>query len=155
MSRPAARTKRWLTKGQHIGAVAQDGFTLLEVLVAFVIVFLASVAIFRGGRESLRSVSVAGRTEEALAIGQARLSGFEGVAIPGGTELRGDETGGFHWTLRATPLGSIALRAGVGSSMGSTVLYRVSVTVSWTGGDHLSSVSLQSQRLTPMPPSLP
>ena len=146
---PANRTVRF-REGRCEPAPSQAGFTLLETLVAFIIVLLASMALFRGGRNGLRSASTAGRVEEAVALAQTRLNGFDAVASQ--TQTEGDDRDGLHWMLQATPLGSVPVRGGTAETTGRTVLYRVSVRVSWTDGDRSSHVSLQTERLTPLPP---
>lgn len=146
-------------EGQRTPVRPSAGFTLLEVLVAFVIVSLASIALFRGGRDGLRGVSQAGRIEAAVALAQSRLSYFDALPDPAspdslGYDREGDDSG-LHWTLHATPLGSVPRRGSAGRVPGNTILYRVAVTVAWTDGERSTSVSLESQRLTPATPLPP
>ncbi len=136
------------------------GFTLLETLVAFVIVSLALVALLRGGAEGLRGAGAAGRTEEAVALARSHLSAFAGLAAPTAEDLQGDEGGGFHWQLRVTPLDSLTTTAPGRTrrdpaALSQTTLYQVSVTVSWMAGQRRSSVRLDTLRLTPVPPQVP
>ena len=136
------------------------GFTLLEVLVAFVIVSLATVALLEGGATGLRGVGAAGRTEDAVALARSHLSAFDGLAAPAAEDLQGDEGEGFHWRLIVAPLDSLAATAPgrtrrEPATLTQTTLYQVSVIVSWMGGRHRSSVRLDTQRLTPVPPQLP
>lgn len=127
------------------------GFTLIEVMVAFIIVAFALMALLQGDADGLRGVIAAGRTEEAVALAQARLSAFAAQPVLTAGELQGDDADGFHWRLLATPLGSLPLKGPIRRLQQETVLYRVAVTVSWMAGPHPSSVSLESQRLTPLP----
>ncbi len=136
------------------------GFTLLEVLVAFVIVSLALAALLRGGADGLRGAGAAGRTEDAVALARSHLSAFAALAAPTAEDLQGDEGGGFHWRLRVTPLDSLTATVPgrtrrEPAALTQTTLYQVSVTVSWTAGRRQSSVRLETQRLTPVPPQLP
>ena len=137
------------------GWQGQRGFTLLETMVAFIIVSFAVVALVRGGGDGLGNVVVAGQTEKALALAQARLSAFAAEAEPAGEELQGDDAGGFHWRLLATPVDSLPLRGPARRLQEKTTLYRLSATVSWADGRRRRSVTLDTQRLTPLSPLLP
>ena len=149
-------------QGAQTGAVTprDAGFTLLEVLVAFIIVSLALVALLDGGAAGLRGAAAAGRVEDAVALARSHLSSFDALAAPTAEDLQGDEGNGFHWRLRVAPLDSLTATA-LGrtrrdpAALTQTTLYQVSVIVSWRAGRQQSSVRLDTQRLTPMPPQLP
>jgi len=135
--------------------IAHDrGFTLLETLVAFTILSIALIPLFRGGFESLRAVDVAGQTEIAVALAQSRLRLFEELVEPGSQERQGDD-GPYHWLLRIVPLDSVPASAFGGKRQAPTVLYQVLATVSWETQGRRSSVRLDTRRLTPVPPVLP
>ena len=73
------------------------GFTLLEVLIAFVIAALALAVLFRGGIDGLLAARIAGRSEEAVARAQSRLTALcHGTRLAPGTQA-GDDGGGFAW----------------------------------------------------------
>ncbi len=136
------------------------GFTLLEVMVAFVIVSLALVALLEGGADGLRGVGAAGRVEDAVALARSHLSAFDALAAPTAEDLQGDEGDGFHWRLRVTPLDSLTSTAPGRTrrdpaTLTQTTLFQVSVVVSWMTGRQQSSVRLDTQRLTPVPPPPP
>ena len=131
------------------------GFTLLEVVVALIIVSLGFVALLRGGAGGLHSVSVAAQTEQAVALAEARLAAFGAAGDPGAVDWQGDEGRGFHWRLHATPEGSVALSGPLSQLVAQTTLYRVAVTVSWQNGARPASVSLETQRLTKLPANGP
>lgn len=83
----------------------EDGFTLLEVLVALVIALLAFAVIYRGGAETLLTDQVATRTVTALAHAQSRLSAIcRGGSIAAGTD-EGDDGNGYRWASTITSLG--------------------------------------------------
>jgi general secretion pathway protein I len=126
----------------------EHGFTLLEVLVAFVIAALALGVLFQGSAGGLRSTQVAGRYEEAVARARSHLAamGTNSSLIPGKRE--GDDGDGFHWQVQVRPLAT-ARAAG-----GPVELYAVSVAVSWMDGATDGSrrvVQLNSDRIGQVP----
>ena len=124
------------------------GFTLLEVLVAFVIAALALGVLFEGAVGSLRSTRVSARTEEALARARSHLATVgHGVALRPTTQ-EGDDGSSYHWSLRIAPQQSAA--GSGGPQAPRLVLYAVQVTESWPdpgSGDGTRAVVLRTERL--------
>jgi len=79
----------------------ERGFTLLEVLVAFVIAAMAVAVLVEGVLGGLRSADVAGRYEEAIARARSRLAALGTNIVAGDTQ--GDDGGSYHWHLRVAP----------------------------------------------------
>jgi general secretion pathway protein I len=78
---------------------AEAGFTLLEVLVAFVIAALASIVLYQAGFSGASESVAAARYQEAVVRAQSRLATL-GVQTPLQPErLSGDDGGGFHWQI--------------------------------------------------------
>lgn len=103
----------------------QAGFTLIEVLVAFVIVTLALAVAYRGMLDGITATQLSNRTQDALSRAQSHLA-----AVGHGMQLTpldesGEDGSTFHWHVRITP-GQTA----TGTSSG-LVLYQVQVTESW------------------------
>jgi general secretion pathway protein I len=119
-------------------AGAARGFTLLEVLIAFVIAALALGAMARSGASSLDSIRIAARYEEALARARSRLAvAVHGNALTPG-DLEGDDGGGYRWRVRITPVATTAGRAAAGPRRLLRVpvtLYAVTVWVWWGEGE--------------------
>ena len=122
------------------GGAGQGGFTLLEVLIAFVIAAAALTALTRAGLDGLLSLQAASRYEQALARAQSRLAtALHGPPLRPGT-LEGDDGGGFRWRVQVRPadgptvqpLGSRGARR---LMRVQSVLFAVSVQVWWGGGD--------------------
>jgi general secretion pathway protein I len=122
------------------GRTGQGGFTLLEVLIAFVIAAAALTALTRAGIDGLLALNTASRYEEALTRAQSRLAtALHGAPLLPGT-LEGDDGGGFRWRVQVRltdgptlqPLGSRGARR---LMRVQTVLYAVSVQVWWGAGD--------------------
>lgn len=125
----------------------ERGFTLLEVLVAFVIAALALGVLFRGTLDGLRSAQAAGRYEEAVTRARSRLAALTAGGLTPG-DHQGDDGNGFHWRERITAIETAAPPPpGTG---GSLALYAVSVGVSWTDGKR-RTVELDSERIGPAP----
>jgi general secretion pathway protein I len=128
---------------------AQDsGFTLLEVVVALVITALAVVGLFQAASGGLLAVSAAGRVEEAIQRAQSHLAavGRSAALIQG--EFTDDDGGGYHWRLRARPIGTRQVAAPDGNATASATLFDVEVAISWPGRSGERSVVLKTMRLS-------
>lgn len=116
------------------GGIRDAGFTLVEVLVAFVIAALALGVLYRGGVDGLLSARVAGRMEEAVARAQSRLAGLcHGAKLTDGTQS-GDDGGGFSWRASVATAASVAVPRGTAEEARRPLratLFAVHVTVSW------------------------
>jgi general secretion pathway protein I len=131
---------RWLrnaTRAARHPPARAGGFTLVEVLIAFVIAFLALGVLAQAGADGLRSLHGASRYEEALARARSRLA----IALHGAPLLpgdhQGDDGGGFRWRVLVTPADGPVVRPlgerGPRRLMRvQTTLYAVSVQVWWT-----------------------
>ena len=82
-----------------------DGFTLLEVMIAFVIAALALSLLYQGATGGLRATASATRTEEAVSLAKSHLAAIgrgEGIAQQ---ETSGEDGDGFSWHLHIQPIG--------------------------------------------------
>ncbi len=125
----------------------ENGFTLLEVVVALAIAGLALVGLFRAGSGGLFAVDTAAREEEAVQRAQSHLAavGRDAALVEG--EFTGDDGGGFRWTLRVSALTSRQSLAQDGVSPTTTTLFNVEVAISWPGHEGSRSVVLRTLRL--------
>lgn len=124
--------------------VRQTGYTLIEVLVAFMILALALTVLMRIFSGGLRNVSVSSDYAMATLIAESRLAAA-GIDVP----LRPGETSGtegerFQWTLNVQ---DYQPRPGYRSAAQGVDAYRVTVTVEWPNGDNTRSVGLSTVRL--------
>jgi general secretion pathway protein I len=124
-----------------------NGFTLLEVVVALAIAGLALVGLFRAGSGGLVSVDTAARAEEAVQRAQSHLAavGRDAALVEG--ELTGDDGDGYRWALRVRPLTARQSLAPDGVSSTTTTLFNVEVAISWPGPAGERSVVLRTLRL--------
>ena len=124
--------------------VRQSGYTLIEVLVAFVILALALTVLLRIFSGGLRNVSVSSDYATATLIAESRLAAT-GIDVP----LRPGETSGtegerFEWTVSVQ---DYEPWPGYRSAAKGVDAYRVTVTVEWPNGDNTRSVGLSTVRL--------
>lgn len=123
----------------------ERGFTLLEVLIAFIIAGLALGALTRGAAGGLQSARVAGHYEEALSRARSRMATL-GVGMQPG-EQRGDDGGGFSWRVAVTPVATGERARGEAARAKRAVLYAVVVGVSWELDGGRREVVLSTERV--------
>lgn len=121
-----------------------SGYTLVEVLVAFVILAMALSVLLRIFSGGVRNVGVSSDYAKAVLIAESRLAtaGIDDTLAPGETD--GVENGRFRWTRVVTDYEpSFGYRAAVKGLRA----YHVSVSVSWPNGDKERRVELNTVRL--------
>jgi general secretion pathway protein I len=135
-----------------------SGFTLIEVLVAFVIAALALGVLYEGAAGGLRVGLRARRVAAALSHARSHLAALGAGALAAG-EQSGDDGGGFRWRGRVTPLATVPLggdAAGVSDARGPRlVLYGIAVRIDWDADGGPGHVTLDSERLGLAPPPPP
>ena len=115
------------------------GFTLIEVLVAFVIAALSLAVLARAAVDGLGSAHLSAQYTEALARARSRIAGLPSPPTAG--DFQGDEGNGFHWHLRVSSGSRVTTRQNV-----NLVLYDVAVSISWTDGDRKRVLQLDTKR---------
>lgn len=131
--------------GMGSGRSEQSGFTILEVLVAFVVAALLLSMILSGFSQGLSNLARVDTRAQAALIAQSRLAevGVLSPLQPGVYQGVEDAGRRYSWRVNVTPLDwEYAGRLAV---MG-TVLYRVDVQVSWGEGRGANSFELMSLR---------
>ena len=128
------------------------GFTLLEVIVALVIVALASVALLQAAGSGLHATRSAALYDEAVVRARSHLAtAMYGMRLAP-LDQNGEDGGGFHWRLRVAPVTTAALRPigpvepGQPASF-PVVLDEISTWISWRDGDATRQVVLQSEQV--------
>jgi general secretion pathway protein I len=111
------------------------GFTLLEVMAAFVIAALASIVLYQAGFNGAAEAATAARTQEAVVRTQSRLASIGVLTALQPEQLSGDDGGGFRWRLSIAPA----------QANGPLTLYNVQVTESFGN----RQVTLTTKRLGP------
>lgn len=125
----------------------QGGFTLLEVLVAFIIAALALGVLYQGALGGLLSTRIAAQYQDALSRGRSRLAtiGHGSAIVPG--EQAGDDGGGYRWRTRITAVEQPARPPGAAPAVPVPVLYAVTVAIGWGEGSAARSLQLDSRRV--------
>jgi general secretion pathway protein I len=122
------------------------GFTLLEVLIAFVIAALALGVMFNVAVDALKSTAISARYEEAVVRARSHLA----MATKGGSLMPGDWSGddgdGYRWRIHVVPVSETTTRTTGGPAV-PLVLYAVSVSITWTDNDHTRQVQLDTEQI--------
>lgn len=117
------------------------GFTLIEVLVAFIILAFSLGTVFTVFSDSLRSVRLGEEYARATAIAQARLDLVEASGLTGRGVEEGDEESGYRWRVEIAEATGLPVVTGESD----LVPVEISVTVSW-GVANARSVTLTTIR---------
>lgn len=112
------------------------GFSLLEVLVAFVVLALVGTALFRLFGASLNNVSLAEDYSRATLYGESRLAAAAVEApLREGSAQGTSEDGRYAWTTQIEPYvgpGTTPDQQRMGQML-PMLAWRISVTVAWPG----------------------
>jgi len=103
------------------------GFTLIEVLVAFVILAFSLGALFSLFSGSLRSVRLGEDYAQATALAQAQLARIDADGLTGIGVETGETEDRYRWSLEAAPMQDWESAAGNGEFQPLSV----TVAVSW------------------------
>jgi general secretion pathway protein I len=125
---------------------SEQGFSLIEVLVAFMILAMSLTVLMRIFSGGLANVAVAGDYSRALVLAQSQLAraGVSEPLAPG--DLGGTWEQQFHWRQVVRPY----MPWDTDSNASLTVsAYLVSVIVEWERGGRDGRIQLESVRLQP------
>lgn len=118
------------------------GFTLIEVLVAFLILAFSLGALFSLFSGSLQSVRLGEDYAHAMALAREQLSRIDADGIAGQGIEAGETEDGYRWQMEFAPLPEPTARSG----SGDIEPLAVTVTVTW-GARENRSLSLSTIRL--------
>lgn len=133
-------------KNQSIAFHQQRGFTILEVLVAFLVAALLLSVILSGFSTGLSSLARTDRMSQAALVAQSRLSEL-GVLEPleeGQSSGRDEQHQDYRWQIMVEPF-VWEYAAVLNQQM--TTLYKVDIEVFWPAGDKEHSFLLSTLRL--------
>ena len=120
----------------------ERGFSLIEVLVSFVLLSMSLAVILQIFSVNLRAVDTARKQTRALILAESKLAGLgnEIPLIPG--EQVG-ESGAFRWRLTVSPYVEDADE----DNRVIHELYDVAMTVNWKRGAGISEIRLKTLRV--------
>ncbi|SDZ78149.1 general secretion pathway protein I [Thiothrix caldifontis] len=127
---------------------SNKGFSLLEVLVAFVVMGLVVGVLLQLFGSAMRSVALADEYSFAVQVAESRLAAVGSEIEVEEGNISGDEPGSaYRWEVQMSP---IELSEALEKMPLPLQLYRVEVVVTWKSGDsarefHLSSLRFGEQ----------
>jgi general secretion pathway protein I len=122
---------------------AEAGFTLIEVLIAFVIAAGGLTALFQLLSGNMAGMSRAEAREHATQIAQSRLAELQASPGLAPGHLRGQADRRFSWAASVQPYGPVLT-----SRQGQAIpLHALTVTVRWRDGASQQQVSLSTLHL--------
>ena len=128
-------------------AARQKGLSLLELLVAFVIMAIALGVLYKASGASARAVGDAERYQRAVFLVHSLLEARDGVP-PGGWHASG-QSAGYDWTVRSQPYVTDVSR----SSPDVVELHQLSIAVAWLERGQIRQIEVSTLRpqRKPMP----
>jgi len=134
MTRPSGIAAR--ARGTRGGRVSARGFSLLEVLVAFVILALVATALFRLFSASLGNASAAEDWSRALLLAESQLDlAASAQPLREGADRGSDDTGRIRWETHVAPYvpSDVSPELETASDALATRLFRVTADVTFPG----------------------
>jgi general secretion pathway protein I len=120
----------------------EDGFTLVEIVVALAILALSVTVLLGVISDGLRRTDQAARMARATSLAQSLLAKL-GTELPAQQgETTGELADGFRWRLRLEPYGD-----NVDRQQWPVGAYNVSAEIAWGAGGGERSVVLTTLRL--------
>lgn len=113
------------------------GFSLLEMLVAMVILGVSLGVLYQAVGGSTRSIAMDEKYSYGVELASSLLADNAVVSVSG-LSVQGQTEGGFSWIVEASPL-SLA-----GSSLSTGALQNIEVLVTWHDGGKERRVLLHS-----------
>jgi general secretion pathway protein I len=130
---------------------SESGFTLMEVMIAFVISALALGVLFSGTTQGLRATEQAGKYAEAISLARSHLAAIGHGAAIAQQDTSGTDGDGFDWHLHVQPLGTRHLTLSDSDRANDTpstmaILYDIAVTESWKDAGRTRRLVLATHR---------
>lgn len=128
-------------------SVCNKGFSLLEVLVAFVVMGLVVGVILQLFGSSMRGVALSDEYSFAVQVAESRLAAVGNEIEVEDGSVSGEEKGsGYRWEVQMEPLDAANLSEKLEKVQLPLQLYRVEVAVTWQGDGKPRELHLSSLR---------
>ncbi|WML89809.1 prepilin-type N-terminal cleavage/methylation domain-containing protein [Thiothrix lacustris] len=123
---------------------SNKGFSLLEVMVAFVVMGLVVGAILQLFGASMNSVALSDEYSFAIQVAESRLAAVGNeIKVKDGNESGEEKGSGYRWEVKMSP---ITLSDEMEKIPVPLQLYQVEVQVTWKSGDKPREFNLSSLR---------
>ena len=125
----------------------QAGFSLLEILVAFVVMAFVVGVILQLFGTSMRSVALADEYSYAVQVAESHLAAV-GTEIPveAGEQSGKEKNSAYAWQIKMQPIEAATLNDKLEKLPLTVQLYQVESIVTWQQGDKPRSLQLTSLR---------
>ena len=119
-----------------------QGFSLIEMVVAMVIMSLALSVLYQSASGATRNVRVSAEYSQALALAESTMDAFSALLFIGKQET--GKYGSFEWSARAEPLSSTVNHSAEHRGDSRYALTYVTVSVTWANERNRREVVLRS-----------
>ncbi|MEZ5572078.1 MAG: prepilin-type N-terminal cleavage/methylation domain-containing protein [Halioglobus sp.] len=119
------------------GRYKSAGFSLLEMVVALLILALALGTLYRAASGATRNVRIDERYAYGVELASSLLAD-NGMVPNSGVNISGETSSGFHWYVKTQ---AVAIGQ---NSMWKDLLHEIEVGVSWVDGQKQREVVLNS-----------
>ncbi len=138
--------------GRSRGAARARGFSLLEVLVAFVVLALVATALFRLFSGALNNAGAAEDYSRAVMLAESRIEEAAAGKLAEGVQTGDTDDDRLHWTVRIAPYLAPDVNPDLEkmTEMIQMRMYRITAEVSFAGTNgNARTVTLSTIRIGP------